>query len=159
MGRLTGTHAAAITGSERLEEGRKGSGWNARAAPGREADVKKRVLIVDDSTLMRMRQERVVKTDNIEVSTATDGHEAVRAAMENPPDLILMDMVMPNLDGLGACRILRSRAETERIPIILMTSQSDPGQIQQGLASGCNDYVTKPLDDGELRAKVERWLQ
>ena len=116
---------------------------------------KKTILIVDDSQVAILTEKLVVgQSGKYEVRTASDGEEAVRAAIEEPPDLIVMDVVMPKLDGFGACRKLRSNEATRGIPIIMVTTRGEPKNVEEGYAAGCNDYVTKPVNSGELLKKI-----
>ncbi len=75
--------------------------------------------------------------------------------MELLPDLILMDVVMPRMTGIEACRQIRLQDATRHIPIILVTTRGEPENVEQGYASGCNDYVTKPINGAELISKIE----
>lgn len=118
---------------------------------------KPRVLIVDDSPTYRLWLEMMLK-HRYEVFTAEDGEAALRCGMSVQPDLILLDVVMPKLDGLSACKALRERPETRTTPIILVTSQNEEWDVEAGFTSGCTDYVMKPVDQLELLAKVESWL-
>jgi len=118
---------------------------------------KPRVLIVDDSPTYRLWLEMMLK-HRYEVFTAADGEAALRCGMSVRPDLILLDIVMPKLDGLSACKALRERPETRTTPIILVTSQNEEWDVEAGFTSGCTDYVLKPVDQLELLAKVESWL-
>lgn len=118
---------------------------------------KPRVLIVDDSPTYRLWLEMMLQ-HRYEVFTAEDGEAALRCGSSVQPDLILLDVVMPKLDGLAACRALRERPETRATPIILVTSQNEEWDVEAGFTSGCTDYVMKPVDQLELLAKVESWL-
>jgi CheY-like chemotaxis protein len=90
---------------------------------------------------------------------ATDGDEAVEKALEEDPDLILMDVVMPKMDGFEACRSIRANPDTNGIPIIMVTTRGEPVNVEMGYASGCNDYITKPIDGAELLRKLENLLE
>ncbi len=121
--------------------------------PGR----KPRVLIVDDSSTYRLWLGMMLQ-DRYEVHMADDGDTGVSAALSVQPDLILMDVMMPRFDGISACRALRSHPETSRIPLILVSSPADEWDVAAGFSSGCSDCLTKPVDQLELLAKVESWL-
>ena len=118
---------------------------------------KPRVLIVDDSPTYRLWLEMMLQ-HRYEVFTAEDGEAALRCGASIQPDLILLDVVMPKLDGLSTCRALRDRPETRTTPIILVTSQNEEWDVEAGFTSGCTDYVMKPVDQLELLSKVESWL-
>jgi two-component system phosphate regulon response regulator PhoB len=90
--------------------------------------------------------------------TASDGEEAVRMALEERPDLILMDVVMPRMNGVQACRTIRASAELNGIPIILVITRGEDDDVIGGYASGCTAYITKPLNPAELLALVEAHL-
>lgn len=115
---------------------------------------RKRILIVDDSRTVQMMTTMLLTRGPYAVATAADGEEGVRKALADPPDLILMDVVMPKMDGFEACRRLRREAATQRVPIIMMTTRGEAGNVERGYASGCTDYITKPVDNVELLAKV-----
>src|SRR6267154_497931 len=95
---------------------------------------------------------------NYVLISAIDGKEAVDKAREEKPDLILMDIVMPRMTGLEACRVLKSDKETERIPVILLTTRGEEKYVQEGYASGCSDYLTKPVNDAELLDLLKAYL-
>ena len=90
--------------------------------------------------------------------TARDGREGVEKALVERPDLILMDVVMPTMTGLEACRVLRQNASTMRTPIILVTTRGESEGVEAGFASGCSDYVTKPINGLELLSKLRDQL-
>jgi len=118
---------------------------------------KPRVLVVDDSSTYRLWLGMMLQ-DRYEVHMADDGDTGVSAALSVQPDLILMDVVMPRVDGLTACRALRSHPETSRIPLILVSDPADEWAPAAGFGSGCSDCLTKPVDQSELLAKVASWL-
>jgi PleD family two-component response regulator len=119
---------------------------------------KPRILIVDDSSTYRLWLGMMLQ-DRYEVHMADDGDTGVSAALSVQPDLILMDVVMPRVDGLSACRVLRSHPETRRIPLILLSSVTDEWDVEAGYSSGCSDRLIKPVEQLELVAKVECWLR
>jgi CheY-like chemotaxis protein len=118
---------------------------------------RRRVLIVDDSSTHRLWLEMMLNCC-YEVEVATDGPAGVQVALRTKPDLILLDVVMPGLDGLSVCRELRGHAETSGTPIILVTTQSGEWDVEAGYSSGCTDYILKPVDQVELLAKVGSWI-
>lgn len=81
--------------------------------------------------------------------------EGFDKAQNELPDLILLDVVMPNMDGIETCKVLRACKKTEGIPIIMITSRGGVASLDASYTSGCNDYVIKPIDAGELLAKVK----
>jgi len=118
----------------------------------------KKILVVDDSKTILLMESMILKKGPYQVLTAADGVEAVDMAVREQPDLILMDVVMPRMTGFEACRELRGRDETCSIPIILVTTRGEGGNVETGFASGCSDYVTKPINGSELLAKVRDQL-
>ncbi len=118
----------------------------------------KKILVVDDSQVVLMKS-RMILGGRYESVFATDGEEAVEKALEEDPDLILMDVVMPKMDGFEACRSIRANPDTNGIPIIMVTTRGEPVNVEMGYASGCNDYITKPIDGAELLRKLENLLE
>lgn len=118
---------------------------------------RRRVLVVDDAALMRQWMEMHLR-DRYDVSLAADGDEAVTMALAVRPDLILLDVEMPRVDGFSACRALRTLPGTRVTPIIMVTSRTEPTDVEAGFACGCTDFIGKPVDEMELAAKVESWV-
>ena len=115
-----------------------------------------RVLIVDDSPTQLMGIQRIVEKLGHETFTATDGAAGVEAAMATLPDLILMDVVMPNLNGFQATRTLSREATTKHIPVILVTTKDQDTDRMWGLRQGAKAYLTKPFSEDELAEVIER---
>jgi CheY-like chemotaxis protein len=122
------------------------------------AERKQKILIVDDSSTALMAVQMLLRRASYDVITARDGSEAVTKATRELPDLILMDVVMPNMTGIEACLALRAQVSTRFIPIILVTTRGEPDNVEKGYASGCNDYVTKPINGVELATKLRDQL-
>lgn len=118
---------------------------------------KPRVLVVDDSATARLWLESQLR-EWYDVSAARDGEEAINVALEVRPDLILLDVEMPRVDGFAACRALRALAVTRSTPIVMVTSRTDPVDVEAGFASGCTDFIGKPVDVTELYEKVASWI-
>jgi len=117
----------------------------------------KKILIVDDSKVAAMTQQVILRSlRGCEVITAEDGIKGVERAVAEQPDLILMDIVMPRMNGFEACRLIRGHEATESIPIIMVTTRSESAHVDEGFASGCNDYIFKPIDATELLEKIEK---
>lgn len=115
---------------------------------------RKKILIVDDSGTARMMSEMILKSKPFKILTANDGLEAVDKAVSERPDLILMDVCMPNMNGLEALGEIRAREETSAIPIIMVTTKGEAESIELGYETGCNDYVLKPVSSQELISKI-----
>ena len=120
--------------------------------------TRKNILLVDDSNTALMIEQMLLSSTPYRIQTARDGQEAVAKATAEPPDLILMDVVMPNMTGLEACRALRAQPSTRAIPIILVTTRGESTSVEAGYESGCNDYVTKPINRLELLSKLRDQL-
>ena len=120
---------------------------------------RKKILLVDDSRTSIFMETMILRTGPYDLLTAADGAEAVAKALAERPDLILMDVMMPNMTGLEACRVLREKDETRRTPIILVTTRGEGDNVAAGVAAGCNDYVTKPINGPELLGKVRDFVE
>jgi len=114
----------------------------------------KKILVVDDSKTAMFMVTTILKREPYDLVTAHDGQQAVEVAVAERPDLILMDVVMPRKTGFEACRELKQREDTKFIPVILVTTRGEGENVETGFESGCNDYVTKPVNAQELLAKV-----
>jgi class 3 adenylate cyclase len=118
-----------------------------------------RILIVDDNpTNVKVIQTRLV-AEGYDVVTAADGEEGLAAARRDTPDLILLDVMMPKLDGLEVCRRLRADPAFPFTPIILVTAMGDPKDVIAGLEAGGDEYLTKPVDHAALAARVRSMLR
>ncbi len=118
-----------------------------------------KVLIVEDEesivTLLRYNLEG----QGFRVSAAGDGEEALAMIADEPPDLLILDWMLPFLSGIELCRQLRRRLETRHLPIIMLTAKGDEGDLIRGLYSGADDYVTKPFSPSELVARVRALMR
>ena len=118
----------------------------------------KKVLVVDDSPTAIMWQKMILRQGQYEVVTAVDGQAGVEAAIAERPDLILMDVMMPRMNGFEACREIRKTPATQHVPIIMVTTRSEMESVEEGFQSGCSEYITKPIDRLELLSKVASYL-
>jgi CheY-like chemotaxis protein len=118
----------------------------------------KKILLVDDSPTVLLMERLLLQDGPYEFVSASSGAEALSRALAERPELILMDVVMPGMDGFEVCRLLRAQEATRTTPIILVTTRGGAEYIEKGYESGCSDYVTKPFDGNELRAKIESFL-
>ncbi|MBS0267102.1 MAG: response regulator [Planctomycetes bacterium] len=117
-----------------------------------------RILLVDDEEMNRDFLQRRLQKRGYEVLTAVDGAEACAKTREVRPDLVLMDVMMPVLDGLQATRSLKADPATQAIPVIALTALAMDGDRDKVLEAGCNDYATKPIDFPVLLEKMQTLL-
>ncbi len=110
----------------------------------------KKILVIEDNSEVRENLAEILELSNYEVITAEDGKVGVRKALDERPDLILCDVMMPELDGFGVLRILDSKPSTTDIPFIFLTAKADKSDFRKGMNLGADDYITKPFDDVEL---------
>ena len=115
-----------------------------------------RILIVDDSPSQLLGIQRIVEKLGHQFLTATDGAAGVEAAKAELPDLVLMDVVMPNLNGFQATRTLARDASTRHIPVILVTTKDQDTDRMWGMRQGAKAYITKPFSEDELSEVLER---
>ena len=118
-----------------------------------------RVLVVDDDPDIRTFLRISLELHGYDATEAENGEHGVREALTDPPDLILMDVMMPEVDGVEALRRLRADARTSHLPVILVTARSTPDDKVAGLMAGADDYVTKPFDTNELHARISAMLK
>lgn len=113
-----------------------------------------RILIVDDSPSQLMGMKRIVEKLGHEALSAEDGSAGVEAAKAHVPDLILMDVVMPNLNGFQATRAISKEPTTAHIPVVLVTTKDQETDKVWGMRQGARDYIVKPVDADELVSKI-----
>lgn len=117
-------------------------------------NYRSRILIVDDQALMRDHMQRLLDREGYELAFAVNGLDALEKVASFSPDLILLDVRMPEMDGFEVCRRLRANAQTADIPIIMVTAYDDRDARLEGLDAGADDFIPKPYDSIELRARV-----
>ncbi len=115
----------------------------------------KKILIIEDNNDMRENIAEILELAQYEVVTAPNGKEGVRLAQETNPDLIICDIMMPELDGYGVLHILGNDTKTSMIPFIFLTAKAEKGDFRKGMGLGADDYITKPFDDTELLEAIE----
>jgi two-component system response regulator MprA len=125
--------------------------------PSSTEDALARVLVVDDEPALRDALESSLAFEGYEVTTASDGLEALDAIAEKSPDLVLLDIMMPRMDGLTTVRRLRSRGDT--VPVLMLTARDAVGDRVTGLDVGADDYLAKPFELDELLARVRALLR
>jgi len=116
------------------------------------------ILAADDNQQIRMLVRAALRSLGHELVEAADGEQALELAFARVPDLVLLDVTMPKLDGWEVLHFLRLRPETANVPVMMLTTASQKFDLEHGASLGCNDYLTKPFSPSDLRAHVERIL-
>jgi two-component system sensor histidine kinase/response regulator len=117
------------------------------------------IMVVDDQPINIQLLKRKLEKENMDVVSAEDGHECLQKVEQNLPDLILLDVMMPDMDGFQVCQELKRREATRAIPVIFITAETTKEGKLQGLESGAVDYLTKPIDLDETLARVQTQLR
>jgi two-component system cell cycle response regulator DivK len=120
--------------------------------------AKKKILVVDDTEWNRDLIVQLLE-DEYTVLQAVDGQQGVKMAQQEKPDLVLMDLGMPVMDGWEATRKIKANSDLKHIPVIAVTSHAMVGDEIQAREAGCDDYLPKPIDENELLKKIKRFLQ
>ncbi len=118
-----------------------------------------KILLVEDNEMNRDMLSRRLTRKGYEVISATDGARGVTMAQSEDPDLILMDISLPVMDGLQATRQIKADDNTKGIPIIALTAHAMAGDREKCLAAGCDDYATKPVEFPQLLTKIKSFLE
>jgi CheY-like chemotaxis protein len=118
-----------------------------------------KILLVEDNELNRDMLSRRLKRRDYDVEMAVDGQQGVDLTRSLMPDLILMDMSLPIIDGWTATGILKSDSSTSHIPIIALTAHAMEGERQKCLEAGCDDFDTKPIEFKRLLEKINHWIE
>ena len=116
------------------------------------------ILVVDDTDADRHLSQKILEKQGLKTIAATNGRMGVKMAREYRPDLILMDYMMPELNGLEACKILKSDPQTKNIPIIFLTSLDTPNNVVMFFEQGADIFLPKPVNTGDLVKQVELTL-
>jgi len=122
-------------------------------------DMAKKILVVDDEPDVVSLLTLMLKSKGYEVVSAGDGQEAIAKARSENPDLILLDIMLPRLDGYKVARMLKFDENFSHIPIIMLTAKIQEKDRELGIETGADDYVTKPFDTGILLFKIEKILE
>ena len=117
----------------------------------------KKILIVEDVEMNRDLLVQLLE-DDYELAEATNGRQGLEMAVEVKPDLILLDIALPDMDGYEVTKAVREHEEIKDIPIIAVTAHAMAGDEEKALEVGCNDYLSKPIDEEELWAKVAKLI-
>lgn len=119
----------------------------------------KKILLIEDNPEMRENTSEILELAKYDVATAPNGKEGVKLAKSLLPDLIICDIMMPELDGYGVLHLLGKETDTASIPFIFLTAKAEKSDYRKGMSMGADDYLTKPFDDMELLSAVEMRLQ
>lgn len=117
---------------------------------------KKKILIVDDEPQLAGFVKMRLEANNYDVILASDGLEGLKKVQEEKPDIILLDIQMPNLNGFSMLTRLRDNSETRSVPVIMLTAKDAPENIARALEIGANDYIVKPFDSKVLLEKIKK---
>lgn len=118
----------------------------------------KRILVIDDEESLRTRVIRMLVFEGYEAIGAADGREGVEEAWQNPPDLVICDLLMPGINGFGVCRVLRDDPRTANVPLVVLSALGAQSDRERTHGLGANAYVTKPFRAPTLMAAVRRCL-
>ncbi len=121
--------------------------------------IKPHIFIVEDEAAVVTLIEYNLEREGFEVSIARDGREALLAVDENPPDLVVLDWMLPEVTGIEVCRQFRRRQSTKAIPVIMLTARGEEADKVRGLGAGADDYITKPFSPAELVARINALLR
>lgn len=117
------------------------------------------ILIVDDDELMRSLLIEIITPFNLRLITAQRGDQALQLAQQHLPDLILLDVMLPDMNGFEVCQRLRDDPATAQIPIVMITALNDREAKIHGFEAGADEFITKPFDPGELQARINTVLR
>jgi two-component system, cell cycle response regulator DivK len=120
---------------------------------------KGRILVVEDNMDTYELVRFILEKNGYEVFLAVNGRDGVNATNKQKPDLIIMDLSMPEMDGWTATRLIKKNKQTAHIPLIALTAHVLPGDRQRAMDSGCDEYITKPMDLLELVETVNQWVK
>ncbi len=128
----------------------------AKGGMGEKAEARPTVLVVEDFEDNRFMMRRLLEMSGYRVVEAVNGNQAVEEAARQRPDIILMDLSLPQLDGLAATRRIRAQDGLQKVPIVAVSAHDSADFHAEALAAGCNEYVTKPIDFDQLVQLLDR---
>ncbi|MFO8072565.1 MAG: response regulator [Polyangia bacterium] len=118
-----------------------------------------KILIVDDTETMRLYERMLLTGQGYELDLAGDGVEALEKMKEDLPDLVLLDIMMPKMDGIECCRRIKEDEMMKDVKVVMVTTKSEYERVKEAFAAGCDDYITKPIDKLELLSKIKELLR
>ena len=121
--------------------------------------MKEKILLIEDEEEIRSNLKELLELINYEVITASDGKEGIKMAIENLPDLIISDILMPQFDGYEVYEALQQNSETQFIPFIFLTAKADLSDIRKGMQLGADDYIVKPFSSTDIMKSVKKRLE
>jgi two-component system alkaline phosphatase synthesis response regulator PhoP len=123
------------------------------------SDVRQKIMIVDDEMATLLPLKRSLEAEGYVVIEAYDGYQAIAKSKTEMPELIVLDLMMPGIDGFEVCTQLKKDEHTEKIPVIMLTAKDEVRDKVEGLEMGADDYVTKPFNLNELKARIRNVLK
>ncbi len=123
------------------------------------SDIRQKILIVDDEMATLLPLKRSLESEGYMVIEACNGYEAIKRSKSEMPELIILDLMMPGMDGIEVCNQLKKDSLTEKIPVIMLTARDEVRDKVEGLETGADDYVTKPFNLNELKARIRNILK
>ena len=118
-----------------------------------------KILIVDDTETMRLYEQMLLSGQGYELELAENGIQALEKIKANKPDLVLLDIMMPEMDGIACCQEIKAQETTRDIKVVMVTTKSEYKKVKEAFAAGCDDYVTKPINRVELLSKLKELLK
>lgn len=118
-----------------------------------------RILIVDDTETMRLYEHMLLSGQGYELDMAENGIDALKKIEQKKPDLVLLDIMMPRMDGIECCRHIKANDAWKEIKVVMVTTKSEYEKVKEAFAAGCDDYVTKPINRVELLSKLKELLK
>lgn len=109
-----------------------------------------KILVVEDDPHARKALRLILKLDGFDVSTAATGQEAIQVLQADIPDLIVLDVILPEMDGYEVCRRVRANPSTAHVPIVMLSGRADPDSVARGLATGADGFLAKPIKPSKL---------
>ena len=122
--------------------------------------TKAKILIVDDVKQILDEEERILVAlgADLDVIRAETGQDAIKAIVAHRPDIVFLDLILPDLHGDAVCKWVKSKAELQDVNIVIVTARNDQAQLQRSFSAGCDAYVTKPFEADDIRSKVSLLL-